>query len=61
MLKKTSKKDTNLIAVIDGVLYEYHDESWHEKESWSTDSELEEDRLDIRYLYKDTNELKSIP
>ena len=61
MNKNISNEDTNLIAIDDGVLYEYHDESWHEIESWSTDDELEGDELNIRYLYKDTNELKSIP
>ena len=47
-MKNISKKDINLIAVFDGVLYEYHDGSWHEKESWNTDDEL-------------SNELENIP
>ena len=45
MSKNTSKKDTDIIAVYDGVLYEYHDESWHEKESWRTDEELPDEQL----------------
>ena len=49
--------NTNIIAVYGGVLYEYHDESWHEKEFQSTDDELEGDGL----IYKDTNGLKNFP
>ena len=40
MKKNISKKDRNTIAVYDGVLYEYHNESWHEKEFQSTDDKL---------------------
>ncbi len=73
MNKNTSKKDTKLIAVYDGVLYVYHDGSWHEKESWRTDEELsnkqswkkivarEGEILNVRELYKGTNVLESIP
>ena len=61
MKKNISNEDTNLIAVYDGALYEYHDESWYEIEFQSTDDELEGDRLNVRDLYKDTTEPKSIP
>ena len=61
MKENISKKDTYIISIYDGALYEYHDESWHEKEFQSRDDELEGDRLIYRELYKDTNELKSFP
>ena len=61
MSKNTSKKDTDIIAVHNGIFYEYHDESWHEKEFQSTNDKLEGDKLNVRYLYKDTTELDSIP
>ncbi len=43
MIENTSKKDSDIIAVYDGVLYVYHDDSWLEDESWSTDDELYSD------------------
>ena len=45
MKKYISNEDTNLIAVYDGVLYVYHDGSWHEEESWRTDEELPDEQL----------------
>ena len=73
MNKEILSEEKNTIAVYNGVLYVYHDNSWLEKESWRTDEELsnkqswkeivarEGEILNVRYLYKDTNELKSIP
>jgi len=40
MCKNITEENTKLIAIYDGVLYEYHDGSWLEKESWRTDEEL---------------------
>ena len=73
MKRDISNDDKNTIAVYDGVLYEYHDESWHEIESWSTDDELSNEQLVMkldelkgevliaRELFKNTNVLESIP
>ena len=68
MSKNISKKDTDIIAVYDGVLYEYHDESWHEKESWRTDVRSSKGQIikspeadAIKLMYKNCKVVESMP
>ena len=68
MKKNISKSDSNIIAVQNGVLYEYHDESWHEKESWRTDERSSKGQIikspeadAIRLIYKNCKVVESMP
>ena len=60
MKKDISKDEKNTIAVYNGVLYVYHDESWHERESWVTDDELPNELKSISKLIITPSELPRV-